>query len=559
MVCGWSSCSNFGGIFVNSIELTATEDQGPGLTAVGSDNLWYQSNGWVWNPPGDPWSVELSGSDPSGVCQMWAVINGVQINSPAQTPDTAVWQQCPDWTWPATVDTTDYVPTSGPLALTLGGTNAAGVASAPSETLHVDNQPVQLNVSGPSTASTTSGTQYITASAIAGPSGAAIGCSVDGSPEHWQNGSTEVMPVAGAGNHVVSCQAHNGAIDPQGRYAYSATRSWSLDIGQPTVSAIGFEKIADALRCGSAHEQVSVPAHWTTVRRHHKIVRVRKSAHTKSVTVERCHPRIVWRREQVLAKVRRHGKLVSVERTKRVRVALIPHTVTKTKTRVGYGHGTRVSGWLGTASGIALGGVPVQILTAPNNGQGLFTPATATTTAANGSWTVQLAAGPSRLVEAAYGGSSGLLPTTSAPVELNVPARISVSVAPRKLPWRGVVTLRGQLDGGYIPPDGVALRLLIKLPNSSTPYEPLAFRTDGQGNFLVHWTWNGGSGVASYRFAIATTATESDYPFAAAQSRWTRVTFGVATPHRHPHRHRHVSKRAHHHRRTRKHQSRKPR
>ena len=252
MVCGWSSCSNSGGIFLNSIELIATEDQGPGLTAVGSDNLWYQSSGWVWNPPGDPWSVELSGSDPSGVCQMWAVINGVQINSPAQTPDTAVWQQCPDWTWPATVDTTDYVPTSGPLALTLGGTNAAGVASAPSETLHVDNQPVQLSVSGPSTASTTSGTQYITASAIAGPSGVAIGCSVDGSPEHWQNGSTELMPVAGAGNHVVSCQAHNGAVDPQGQYAYSATRSWSLDIGQPTVSAIGFEKIADALKCGRA-------------------------------------------------------------------------------------------------------------------------------------------------------------------------------------------------------------------------------------------------------------------------------------------------------------------
>ena len=448
MICGWSSCGNFADIYLNSIQLTATEDQGPGLTAVGSDNLWHQSNRWVWNPPGDPWSLELSGSDPSGVCHMWALINGTQVKSPAQTPDTAVWQQCPDWTWPATVDTTDYVPTSGPLALTLRGTNAAGVASAPSETLHVDNQPMQLSISGPSTASTTSGTQYITASAIAGPSGAAIGCSVDGSPEHWQNGSTEVMPVAGAGDHVVSCQAHNGAVDPQGQYAYSATRSWSLDIGQPTVSAIGFERIADALKCGSAHEQVAVPAHWVTVRRHHKIVRVRKSARTRTVTVERCHPRIVWRREQVLAKVRRHGKLVSVERTKRVRVALIPHTVTKTETQVGYCRGTTVSGWLGTASGIALGGVPVQILTAPNNGQGLFTPATATTTAANGSWSVQLAAGPSRLIEAPYGGSTGLLPTTSAPVELNVPARISVSVTPRKLPWRGVVTLRGQLDGG---------------------------------------------------------------------------------------------------------------
>ena len=130
--------------------------------------------------------------------------------------------------------------------------------------------------------------------------------------------------MAGAGNHVVSCQAHNGAVDPQGQYAYSATRSWSLDIGQPTVSAIGFAKIADALKCARVREQVTVPAHWVTVRRHHKLVRVRKPAHTKTVTVERCHARIVWRRETVLAKVRRHGKLVSVKRTKRVRVAAHP-------------------------------------------------------------------------------------------------------------------------------------------------------------------------------------------------------------------------------------------
>ena len=243
MVCGWSSCSNFGGIFLNSIQLIATEDQGPGLTAVGSNNLWYQSSRWVWNPPGDPWSIALSGSDPSGVCQMWALLNGAQLNSPAQTPDTTVWQQCPDWTWPASVDTTDYVPTSGPLALTLAGTNAAGVTSAPSETLHVDNQPVQLSVSGPSTASTTSGTQYVTATRHRRPE--RRGDRLFGRRRARSDGRTEareVMPVAGAGDHVVSCQAHNGAVDPQGQYAYSATRSWSLDIGQPTVSAIGFAK-----------------------------------------------------------------------------------------------------------------------------------------------------------------------------------------------------------------------------------------------------------------------------------------------------------------------------
>ena len=435
MVCGWSSCSNFGGIFLNSIQLIATEDQGPGLTAVGSDNLWYQSSHWVWNPPGDPWSLALSGSDPSGVCQMWAVLNGVQVNSPAQTPDTAVWQQCPDWTWPASVDTTDYVPSSGPLALTLGGTNAAGVASAPSETLHVDNQPVQLSVSGPSTASTTDGTQYVTATGSGGPSGMAIGCSVDGGSERWQNGSTEQMAVAGAGDHVVSCQGHNGAVDPQGQYAYSATRSWSLDIGQPTVSAIGFAKIADALKCA----RVRRPNHGAgalghraptpQARKRSASPRIPRRSRSSAAARASCGAeRRYWQRCVGTASSSRSSERSAFE------LPLIPHTVIKTKTQVAYGRGTTVSGWLGTASGIALGGVPVQILTAPNNGQGAFTPATATTTAANGSWSVQLGPGPSRLVEAIYGGSTGLLPMTSAPVELNVPARISVSATPAKAP-----------------------------------------------------------------------------------------------------------------------------
>lgn len=475
---------------------------------------------------------------------MWATLNGVQIDSPGQTPDTAVWQQCPDWTWSASVDTRNYVPTSGPLSLTLAGSNAAGVVSAPAETLEVDNDPVQLSLSGPTTASTSSGTQYVTATASAAPSGVAIGCSLDGGPQRWQNGTVERVPVAGAGDHVVSCQAHNGAIDPQGQYAYSATEKWSLDIGQPTVSAIGFAKIADALKCGRVRERVTIPAHWVTVRRHHKLVHVHKRAHTRMVSVERCHPRIVWQRRTVWVTVRRHGKLVSVKRTKRVRVPLIPHTVMQAKKQVGYGRGTTVSGWLGTASGVAIGGVPVEILTAPNNGQGQFTVAAVTTTAADGAWSAPIGPGPSRLVEAVYGGSAALLPASSTSVELNVPARIGLSVSAHVVPWDGIVTLRGHLEGGYVPPDGVALRLLIDLPHRAHPYEPLAFRTDAQGNFIIHWSWGTGSGVVTYPLAIATTATESDFPFAASRSSWIRVTFGRPTPHHHHHRQRGGHKRS---------------
>ena len=410
-----------------------------------------------------------------------------------------------------------------------------------SEKLLVDNQPVQLTLSGPTIASTTAGTQYITARANAAPSGVAIGCSVDGQLQQWHSGPTEQIPVAGAGNHTISCQAHNGAVDPQGQVAYSTRQTWSLNIGQPTVSAIGFEKVADALKCHRVHKRVSVPGQWVTVRRHHKPVKVRKPARTKIVTVERCQPRVVWRREKVWVKVHRHGKIVSVRRIERVRVVLPPHVVTKTKERVAYGHGTTVSGWLGTANGVAVAGAPVEIITAPDNGQGQFTVAAVTTTAANGSWSVKLHAGPSRLIEAVYGGSAGLLPATSTAVQLDVPARISLSITPRTLPWSGVVTLRGHRNGGFVPPDGVALRLLIRLPRRHRPYEPVPFRTDAEGNFVIHWSWGSGAGVSTMPFAIATTATESDYPFAASRSRWIRVTFGLPTPpppaHRHKHRH----------------------
>ena len=265
-----------------------------------------------------------------------------------------------------------------------------------------------------------------------------------------------------------------------------------------------------------------------------------KRAHTKTVSVERCHPRIVWQRKTVWVSIHRHGKLVAVKRTKRVRVALIPHTVMKTKKRVAYGRGTTVSGWVGTASGIAIGGVPVEILTAPNNGQGQFIAAAAATTAADGAWSAAIGPGPSRLVEAVYGGSAALLPATSAPVELNVPARISLSVSAHVVPWDRIVTLRGHLDGGYVPPDGVALRLLIDLPDRARPYEPLAFRTDAEGNFVIHWSW--GNRIGSRDLSAGCRDDRDGERFSIhgiARARWIRVTFGRPTPQRRRHHGRH--------------------
>ena len=131
------------------------------------------------------------------------------------------------------------------------------------------------------------------------------------------------------------------------------------------------------------------------------------------------------------------------------------------------------------------------------------------------------------MIEAVYSGSAALLPSTSPPVQLMVPARISLSIRPRALPWNGVLTVRGRLQGGFVPPDGVALRLLVRYPGSSAPSSLLALRTNARGRFRIKWSYHGGRGVARYPFSIATTAAESDYPFAPSRSRQVRVTFGA--------------------------------
>lgn len=399
----------------------------------------------------------------------------------------------------------------------LSAENAAGVwVTGLSENLLVDNQPVGLSLSGPTVASTvastTSGTQYVTARASTGPSGAAIGCSVDGGPQQWHNGGTEQIPVAGVGNHVVSCQAHNGAIDPSGQYAYSAPETWRLDIGEPTASAVSFTKIVDALKCGRVRERITVPARWVTVRRHHKLVKVHERAHSKTATVERCHARVTWRREKVLVKVRRHGKVVTVSRTKRVRVLLTPHTIAKTKERVGYGKAVTVSGWLGTASGVAIGGTPVEVLAAPNDGHGQFALVATTTTAANGAWSARLGPGPSRLVEVAYGGSPTLLATVSSTVQTVVPAKVRIRIAPRIVPW-----------GSEIHPDG---------------------------HFVIVWKFNPGRGVLHPWFSVGTLA-EAAFPYAPGTSRRIFVALGGPTPPAAV-RHRHHAASQHRHRKHRK-------
>ncbi len=298
----------------------------------------------------------------------------------------------------------------------------------------------------------------------------------------------------------------------------SVSENLTLPLRAASSSGISFRKIVDPRIARKVKERVLVGFHYATEKKHGKTVRVKRGGHYKSITVikrvERCSTKRV--------RVAKH-------KWKLKRTCKAPHLSYRKKTAVGHGKRTTVYGELLTSQNVPIASQTVTVLTAPSNGKRHFTAFAHTTTNSTGGWKVRLPAGPSRIVEASYGGSATQLPASSI-ARVNVPARILITATPTQLPWSGTTTITGRLVGGYIPSDGVAMRLLIRIAGRKQLYSPVPFRTTKTGSFSVKWSWGSGSGVVRYPFSVATTANESDYPYTAATSKAVSIEFGVRTP-----------------------------
>ncbi len=526
IACGSRSCSGYADVAVGELQLTADEKRAPDILPAGTDNLWYQS-GWVRGT----WPAGIHASDPSGVCRAFVSFGSLPapFSGTPEFPNPHTWKQCADQNVSAHVDTSTSVGSQGlgvgTMKLGLAATNSAGVTASPAKTVYVDNQAPTVSLSGPTDASTAAGTQYITATAAAGPSGVSgISCSLDGSPYQWHPGSATQIPVAGIGTHVLSCSSFNNARSHDGSVAPSTPVGWMLRIRQPSSLLISFAKLVDGLRCAPVHELVPGAEHWVTVKRQGKLVLVRKRTRAKVKRVVRCHPRTIRRRVTTLVIVRRGRRLVKVKRVKTVQVAVAPHRVNLAVRRLPFGQRTTVSGWLGSPDGTALPGHQIVVLTAPDNGENHFALTAASITAADGSWSAVLPPGPSRLVEAAYGGGATSEPTFSAPVRLVVPAKVQIRVRPTEVPWGSKILISGRVLGGYIPPQSNVLKLLFgDGPKPHTIGTP-EVRPDGR--FSIPIAWSSGRGVVRYWFAVATLS-EADYPYAKGTSRRVAVTVGL--------------------------------
>jgi hypothetical protein len=255
---------------------------------------------------------------------------------------------------------------------------------------------------------------------------------------------------------------------------------------------------------------VKLPAHWVTGHSHGKQVHVKLPAQTRTVKVVRCRPRFVTKRVKIA------GHLY-VER-----IVVRPHKVRRTTKTVPFGARTTIRGWVGTAKGIALGDQPVEILTAPDNGDDSFTRTTVARTAANGTWTARLPPGPSRIVQASYPGSSTVEPALGT-ARIRVPASIKLHIAPRATHWGGTIRITGRLRGCCVPKTGELLELHVGWSGGSTEVGHVYARAGGR--FHTKYTFLRGNGSQTYRF-WATSTSEGDYPYLPQASRRISVSVG---------------------------------
>ncbi len=308
----------------------------------------------------------------------------------------------------------------------------------------------------------------------------------------------------------------------------------------------------------TVRERVRVGYHVRTVRRRvlvgYRLKTVRRRRHGHRVIRHikvGGHYRQVRRRIKVGGHERRVTLVIATDRRcahRRVRTgrrrwrelsvcrAITMHAVTRH--RVHFGRAVTVHGLLRTAQGAPIADARVRVLTRPRDRGGIFRRVGTVQTDRAGRWVARLRGGPSRTIRAYYPGARTVEPVSSY-ATLTVPAKIRLRISPRVLPWSLAMHVNGHLVGRYVPHDGVALRLLVRYPHTPawTPLE--ALRTTRHGAFAFTWSYHAGRGVIAYPFRIATTATETDYPYAAGNSPSVTVTFGRRTPHaahRHDHR-----------------------
>ena len=165
-------------------------------------------------------------------------------------------------------------------------------------------------------------------------------------------------------------------------------------------------------------------------------------------------------------------------RSNGTRLVLVSAEKTRTSLRAGFGRrlrsarevrcgrGTTLGGRLATANGVPLGNEEVVVRESFDSGAPAPR-ARAVRTAADGSFSVPVDAGPSRRIEISFAGSRGRTASTASPLRLEAQGCVTMRASARSARIGGqavVFSGRVGLPGGIAPPGGVRVQLQFRLP-----------------------------------------------------------------------------------------------
>jgi hypothetical protein len=140
---------------------------------------------------------------------------------------------------------------------------------------------------------------------------------------------------------------------------------------------------------------------------------------------------------------------------------------------------------------------------------------THTTTHANGTFTVRVPAGASRMIEVAYRAYSGDLSyAAQAKIEEYVNAAVQLSITPRDTSPEGTILLTGKVHGP-IPSQGVIVELLVHYRGHWEPFRTP--RTDAAGEFQVAYQFQ--DAIGHFPFRAETPSGQAGFPFSSGSSK----------------------------------------
>jgi hypothetical protein len=179
-----------------------------------------------------------------------------------------------------------------------------------------------------------------------------------------------------------------------------------------------------------------------------------------------------------------------------------------------------LSGVLHEPSGAYVPGAQLELLQQASYTGAPMVPIATTTTSPTGRWTFNVPRGPSRLLRVAW--RSHVLDTAyAAQLEYHEEVYADIGLkAPRDVPVGTLFGFRGQLAGGYIPPERNYLEIKIFYDGKWRTIETV--RTNRDGTFSYPYAFAQGTAGHSYRF-LATIHYSSPYPFLANKSDEVRV------------------------------------